>query len=259
MKTMFRLALYVFAAAALYAQAPADLFNKPPIEVDEALRARIKEFYEYHVKQQFRQAESLVAEDTKDFFYSHNKPQYLSFEIRRIDYSKDFSRAKATMVTEQFVMMPGFTDKPMKVPSASTWKLENGNWCWYVDQDSLRESPFGKMTPGKGPAGVGLPTALPTSVDFVLGKVKAEKSPVTLKPGESIQVKVMNTAPGMMDLTVLDAPEGIEAKLDRSKIPANESAVLSIRASKNPKPGNIGLRVDQTNEFVTVQVKVEQP
>src|SRR6266404_7983471 len=89
----------VLLVAALDAQNTADLFNKPPAEVDQALRARITEFYEYHVKQQFRQAEALVADDSKDFFYSHNKPQYLSFEIVRIEYSKDFTLAKATMLT----------------------------------------------------------------------------------------------------------------------------------------------------------------
>src|SRR6187401_2055965 len=106
-------------ATALYGQAPADLFHKPPAGVDEALRARINEFYRHHVKQQFRQAEALVAEDTKDFFYSHNKPQYLSFEISRIEYSKDFTKAKATIIGEQYIMMPGFTDKPMKIPQPS--------------------------------------------------------------------------------------------------------------------------------------------
>src|SRR5262245_19462395 len=106
MDMMFRLILFVILAAALLAQAPADLFNKPPVEVDAALRARIDEFYGYHVIQQFRLAEALVAEDTKDFFYSHNKPLYLSFQISRIEYSKDFTKAKATVIGEQFVMMP---------------------------------------------------------------------------------------------------------------------------------------------------------
>src|SRR6185503_11638050 len=98
---MLRLAFFALLTPAIYAQNPADLFNKPPADVDQALRARITEFYQYHVKQQFRQAEALVAEDTKEFFYTHNKPQYLSFEIARIEYSENFTRAKATMLTEQ--------------------------------------------------------------------------------------------------------------------------------------------------------------
>ena len=242
----------VLLVAKLDAQNTTDLFNKPPAEVDQALRARITEFYQYHVKQRLR-----LAEDTKEFFYSHNKPQYLSFEIVRIEYSKDFTRAKATMVTEQYIMMPGFTDKPMKIPSPSTWKLEGGKWCWYVDQDSLRESPFGKMTPGPGPPGAGLPSVLPTSADFILNKVKADKPSVSLKAGESEQVKFTNTAPGVMDLTVIGSAEGIEAKLDRTRLKAGEAAVMTLQAGKNPKPGIVNVRVEQTLEFIAIRIGVK--
>ena len=41
----------------------------PPPEVDQALRARISEFYQDHVDGKFRQAEALVAAETKDSFY----------------------------------------------------------------------------------------------------------------------------------------------------------------------------------------------
>jgi len=248
---------FVLLSPVLCAQNTADLFNKPPAEVDQALRARINEFYQYHVKQQFRQAESLVAEDTKDFFYSHNKPQYLSFEIVRIEYSKDFNRAKATMLTEQYVMMPGFMDKPMKIPSPSTWKLENGKWCWYVDQEALRDSPFGKMTPGPGPPGGGLPSVLPTTADFVLNKVKSDKPSVSLKPGESDQVKFTNSALGIMDLTVIGAIEGIDARFDRTRLNAGESAVMTVHAGNNAKPGIINVRVEQTQEFIAIKVAVK--
>ena len=254
---MSRLLLFALLPVALCAQAPADLFNKPPTEVDAALRARITEFLQYHVKQQFRQAEALVAEDTKDFFYSHNKPQYLTFEITRIEYSKDFTHAKATIVVEQFVMMPGFTDKPMKIPQPSTWKLEGGKWCWYVDPESIRETPFGKMNPGAGTTPRGLPTVLPTSADFALGKVKADKASITLRPGDSQQVKVTNTAPGIMDLTLVGFPQGIDAKLDRTTLKANETAVLTLQAGKDPRYGNVDLRVEQTLEFVTIEVVIK--
>src|SRR5262252_4422911 len=112
---MFRSIALCVCAASCLAQSPADLFNRPPADVDKALRVRITEFYQDHVDGKFRQAEALVAEDTKDFFYSANKPKYLSFEIQRIDYSDGFTRAKATVLCEQYVLMPGFTDKPLKV------------------------------------------------------------------------------------------------------------------------------------------------
>ena len=46
---------------------PADA---PPPEVDQALSARIGEFYQDQVGGKFRQAETLVAEETKEYFYS---------------------------------------------------------------------------------------------------------------------------------------------------------------------------------------------
>ena len=45
-------------------------------------------------------------------------------------------------------MLPGFMGKPMKVPVPSTWKLVDGTWYWYVDPESLRMTPFGKLNPG---------------------------------------------------------------------------------------------------------------
>src|SRR5215475_5648840 len=99
---MHRFTLLTMFAAVALAQSQ-DPFNRPPADVDEALRARIKLFYQYHVTgdaQAYRKAEALVAEDTKDYFYTHNKPKYISFEISRIDYSDHFTKAKATVLCE---------------------------------------------------------------------------------------------------------------------------------------------------------------
>ena len=52
----------------------------PSPEVDQALRARIAEFYQDHVGGKFRQAEALVAEETKDYFYSASQAPL--FELR---------------------------------------------------------------------------------------------------------------------------------------------------------------------------------
>src|SRR5690348_7261241 len=105
MRTAF---LSLAGVACLFAQEATDLFQKAPPAVDEALRARIKEFFQFHVDSKFRQAEALVAEDSKDFFYSANKPKYLGFEIKNIAYNDDFTKAKATVVTQMVIMAPGF-------------------------------------------------------------------------------------------------------------------------------------------------------
>jgi hypothetical protein len=244
------------------AQTPTDLFNRPPADVDQALRARISEFYQDHVDGKFRQAEALVAEDTKDFYYSAAKTKYLSFEIQRIDYTEGFTRAKATVLCEQYVMIPGFTDKPLKVPTPSTWKLLDGQWFWYVDPEALRLTPFGKMTPGPSRAGASppaLPSSIPTlkDMDFIFSQVKPDKTAVKLKPGEPEKVVITNRANGPVSLTLTEVPPGVDAKLDHANIAAGDKATLTLRAAERAKPGVLSLRVDQTNRVIPIQVAFE--
>jgi hypothetical protein len=253
---MFRLSLLAFLASLSFAQDASEVFNKPPARVDQALRQRIDEFYQYHVKQEYRKAEALVAADTKEYFYSHNKPGYLSCETGKIAYSDNFKRAKATMLCSQYVMIPGFTEKPMKVPFGSTWKVVNGKWYWYVDQEAMRNTPFGKMTPGPPGTSGGLPAAMPDNADFVMKLVKADKESVTLKPGQSDTVTIRNGAPGIMDISVEGKIPGIEAKLDHGNLKVGDQAVLTLLAGDGAKSGVINVKVEQTGQVIPIQVSV---
>src|SRR3954468_7432614 len=152
---MHRIALFAVFATALFAQNAAKPAPKPPAAVDEALRARITEFFHYHITEEYRKAEKLVAEDSQDFFYVHNKPHYLSFEIKTIAYSDNFTKAKVSVLCEQFFNGIGFSGKPLKSPPTSTWKIEDGKWMWYVDQDELAKGPFGKMANAGSKAAAG--------------------------------------------------------------------------------------------------------
>jgi hypothetical protein len=250
--------LALSATAVLFAQAD-NPFDRPPADVDQALRARITEFYQLHVKGDFRHAEALVAEDTQEFFYTRNKPQYLGFEIGRINYSDNFTRAKATIIVEQYVMLPGFSDKPVKIPTPSTWKVVDGKWYWYVDPESLRVTPFGIMTAGKGPAPGGAPAmpAIPNSPDFLFTQVKLDKQSVTLKEGEPEQVTVLNTAPGVMNISLSGTLPGVESKLDHTSLKAGEKAVLTLRAGSDAKPGVINVMVELTRQLLPIQVNVK--
>src|ERR1035441_5836242 len=119
---MHRFAWFALFTALAFGQSNDPFQPKPPAEVDAALRARVQEFFDLHVKGQFRKAEELVAEDTKDFFYSGNKPKYLSFEISRIDYSANFTRAKVTVLCEQYILIAGADE------GAHPQHLEAGEW-----------------------------------------------------------------------------------------------------------------------------------
>jgi len=255
---MFHLSLFALFTAVLSAQEPSELFHKPPADVDQALRARIGEFYDLHVKGDFRRAEALVAEDTKDFFYNGNKPRYLSFEIAKIKYNDDFTQAQVTVMCEQYIHFPGFEGKPMKVPTPSTWKFENGKWCWYVDQERLRDTPFGRMTPGSTPAAASTAplTAIPTLQQFY-AMFKADKESVTLPPGSTEKVTISNGSPGSMTVQLLGTLPGIDAKLDQTQVKAGDRAVLTLHAGEGAKSGTLQLRLDPVGKIIPIQVAVK--
>ena len=259
MKEMSRFLLCLWAISSL-AQTPADLFNKPPSDVDQALRARINEFYQLQAEGKFRQAESLVAEDTKDTYYNASKTKYISFEISRIEYSNEFTRAKATVLCEQIVPIPGFMDKPLKVPIPSYWKIVDGKWYWYVDPQLLRQTPFGvaKVPDPSAAQGATLPEIkIPTAEEmkYIFTQVKADKQQVELAAGGTQDVTITNGAPGPMTLVVYGTPPaGVEATLDRAELKAGEKAVMKIRAGKDAKPGVINVTVQQTSQIIAVKV-----
>jgi hypothetical protein len=258
---MHRFAVFALFAAFAFAQPNEPFKPKPPADVDAALRARVQEFYDLHVKAQFRKAEELVAEDTKDLFYSRDKPKYLSCEFSRVDYSANFTQAKVIMLCEQYIMVPGFADHPIKVPTPSTWKLENSKWYWYVDPESLRMTPFGKMTPGAFPP-KGAPQAppslasIPTTADFLYKQMQLDKDAVRLKAGESAEVSITNGAPGVMSLSVPAALPGIHAKLDKSTLQAGGKATLTLRAAEGAKSGVLNVQVEQTMQLLAIQITI---
>lgn len=259
---MLRLSVFALFAAVLSAQDPSELFHKPPADVDQALRARVSEFFELHVKGDFRHAEALVAEDTKDYFYDNNKPRYLSFEISKIKYNDDFTRAQVTVMCEQYVRFPGFPVTPMKVPTPSTWKIENGKWVWYVDQTQLTASPLGlKSAPDAAnhpaPSGrAALPQVIPT-MDQFYAAFKADKDSVTLQGDDTEQVVISNGSPGPMTVQIVGAVAGIEAKLDQTQVKAGEKAVLSLHATPDAKSGTVKVRIDPVGKVIPIQVSVK--
>jgi hypothetical protein len=256
---MIRLTLVALVCAgAALAQNASDVFNKPPDEVDRALRARINEFYEDHVQGKFREAESLVADDTKEFFYDHDKPRYLNFSIQRIDYSDNFTKAKATILCEQYVMFPGFANKPVKIPTPSTWKVVDGKWYWYVDPESLRQSPFGRMTAGTAPASgpAPSPSAIPSGFGFVMKQVKAEPESVELARGGSAEVTITNAAPGPMTVAVAGRPPGVEAQLAHTEISGKDKTTLTLKAGDQAKSGTLSISVMQTREVIPIRVTI---
>jgi hypothetical protein len=154
---MLRLSMPLLFAAVLFGQPVKDAADPaPPPEVDQALRARITEFLHYHVTGEFRKAEALVADDTKDLFYNRSKTRYTACKgIASIKYSENFTHAYATVLCSMPVVIQSFDNEkanedptviaPPAIPIPSTWKLDNGKWCWYLSKDMDGKMPFGML------------------------------------------------------------------------------------------------------------------
>lgn len=257
------LALSIAVGAALLAQesvrlaAPTPGAPQPPPRVDKALRSRIQIFFQAHVDNKLREADKVVAPDSKDIFFAMQKSRYFSFEIAKIDYSDNFKRAKATVMCDEDFMMIGAGRVRLKMPRFSDWKIVKGKWYWYVDPNEPRPTPFGP--PGK-------PVARPEigdspSTPFVLpqGPTRAEirrlvtvdKMGVLLSASEpsSAVVTLTNRMPGWVSLSMQQPTlPGFEAKLDETEVKTGQQAHVTIRYTPQgaapPPPTGIRLSVE---------------
>lgn len=242
----------------LAAQAPTDLFEKAPPDVDAALRERVRLFYQAHVDGKFRLADTVVHEDSKDAYFAAEKTQYKGFEIIRINYSDNFTRARVvTAVVTEFAM-PGFRSTEARVPLTTLWKLDQGQWWWYVEPGRGRETPFGEMKPGPG-TDANHPFAMlgkmPT-IDEIRSQVSVDKTEVRL--GTEDAVIVRNRMPGPVQLE-LDWPanQGFEARLERRELNGGEETKVVFRATADKgetRSLEARLRVMPINRVIPIRV-----
>jgi hypothetical protein len=257
---MLRLSLFLGFAALVCAQDASDLFHKPPAAVDKALRERVSEFFQDHVTGEYRKAEAIVAEDTKDYFYDHDKPKYLGFEIQKIKYNEDFTKAEVTVICDQYMNLPipGFQGKRMKLPTPSYWKLENGQWYWYIDKEKLYDSPFGHMHPGpEAKDGAPGQIQVPETAQQFFAKLTTDKDKVQLKPGAVEHVIVDNGTTNFITLEVINHAHGIRASLEQSALKPGDKTTLSITALDEAQSGMLNLRILPFGPDLPIQITVK--
>src|SRR5580704_19637690 len=125
-------------------------------EAEKAVRARAEKFLQLEVDKNFRAAWALVADDTQDYFFNSGKPNISSFVIDKIEISDDNTRARVTFRVKGIVRAVGLANQEFEFSAFATWKLENGDWFWYVDQSS-KETPFGKIAISATAPGASVP------------------------------------------------------------------------------------------------------
>ena len=202
-------------------------FSRPPAGVDEALRERIRQFYELEQQGRFRQAEALVCEESRDRYYDMEKRRWTSVELIDIVYEDNFSKARVAMALG--TQMNTFSGPiPVKAPLTSLWRFEKDSWCRYIPEPSRDgvATPFGTMRPapadGSNSAGTPFQSAprMPSSAEELQAMVRLSRTAVTLPlSGGAEEVEIQNAMP---------AVTGLQASLSSPAIKAGEKAVLKL-------------------------------
>jgi hypothetical protein len=227
--------------------------EQAPPEVDQELRARVNGFYQNFVEDSFspRKGEPFVAEDTKDYFYNAAKMKYISYQLGKITYSDNFTKAVVVVIGKMERMIAA---QKMVVdwPQDTHWKIENGKWCWYYHPEDFPVTPMGGKNPPvpteKEPKTAAVipknssPEAMREAGSTVLKQqaMGVDKSTVTFSANQpaSTEVVFTNGADGEIQIG-LDGPvvRGLTAKLDKTNVPGHGTAILSLRYDPSDKSG----------------------
>jgi hypothetical protein len=239
---IIRLGLLLAACSLMWGQDPADLFEKAPPPIDEALRARINQFYGAYMAGKFRDAYPLVAEDSQDAFMESSKDTFKDCKTLKIRYSENFTRASVLESCKGEWRWHGQTI-PTQIPLSTNWKLVDGQWFWTYVKPTYAPNPFSPTgfvripdekeiaDGGPRPALPQVPTDGAAFARLILAKVKIDKTTITLRSSESSheEVHVRNEMPGTISLSVDLLPQpGLKITPAKTQLNANEETVVSF-------------------------------
>ena len=233
---MDRRLLFPAVAATAWAQQS----NPAAVAAEKALRERAQTFYQLQTDEKYRQAEAMVADDTKDDYYNGKKPKIKGFTIDRIDLNDDLTKAKVLVKAKVLILMPGAGAQIFEMPTPTTWKLESGEWRWYIAPEAKIMTPFGKInTAGASPGGGTLDTkgAAPGGIadpnlGALQGEISISETSVELtRHKRDEQLTLRNGLPGPLDLRIDPHVEnigGLTVKIDKTHLNSGESATVQF-------------------------------
>ena len=262
---MWKSAVPCVLIATASAQTTPGSFAKAPKNVEDALTARVREFYQYHVDSKYRKAEALVADDSKDGFYASNKPLLESFKLGDIVYSDHYTKAKVTVVGKMMMTFMGMAaPQMMDVPFPSYWKLEAGKWVWFIYSDPNRMTPFGRANGSSaGGAAANPADAFRSAPDVaaIQSGVKSDKVVLTLakSPGSKDTLTLTNTLQGPVSLSLDSDSPGLAVKVEPRELKAGEKAVVTVEAQESKAYPNRVVRVlvKPSNQAIDINVKFQ--
>jgi hypothetical protein len=256
MRYLDRRFLFPVAGVTAWAQQP----SPAAAEAEAALRVRVEQYYQLQVDKKFRQAEGMVAEDSKDDYYNRAKQDIRGFSIQQIELLDSNNRARVTIKGKISLKAALLGAQEFDLPLLSNWKLENGQWVWYVDRETRGQTPFGRITPPAGDTAKGAPVPPPrTGIDVktLMSQVTVDSTTVTLNASHPEQaVTFTNHLPGSITLE-LTKPQmaDILIELDKSALTAGETSAIRFRLTGHAKTSGV-LRVvaSPLNEVFEIQI-----
>ena len=266
---LFKLCPFLIVGALASAQDNSDLFEKAPPPIDEALRARVTQFYQAYTSGKFREAYPLVADDAQDAFFALSKETVKSCDILRIKYSDDFTKADVVEACKGEWNYHG-TKTATSFPLTSHWKIVDRQWYWYYVKPTTAPSPFsptgfasvGPDSQADGPAKP-LPVIPANPVEAarnILSRVKVDKNTIKLRGYETSkdELHVTNEMPGQITLSIDPiAFPGLKVTPGKTELQANEqtSVVFEYRLDDATiECGDCAKRVKST---LTAQLHVQ--
>ncbi|HUA18955.1 MAG TPA: hypothetical protein VMU80_23695 [Bryobacteraceae bacterium] len=228
--------LLLLCSVAAFCQADSELFDKAPPPIDEALRVRVKQFYEAEMAGKFKEAYAMVADDSQDAFLEASKQKYQSCETIKIHYADNFTTATVVEGCKGYWTFEGHSTLA-SFPITTTWKVADGQWFWYYVKPKFVPSPFSPtgfiaVPQGKDPSSVSvLPTDVNTEAKNILALVSVDKEVVHLRTDQDSEdvIHVRNKMPGSIQLHLdkLDVP-GLRITLGKTQLNANEETTVAF-------------------------------
>jgi hypothetical protein len=275
------MALSLLAGTALMAQ-PSPLTERvqaAPPEIEEALRDRVKQFFDLQAEGKFRQAEALVAEDSKDRYYSMDKDRAEGVDVVKIVWEENFTKARV-VISRMVRMVVPMAPSGVKIKGVFTtyWKLEKSAWYWYLPPEpEWIDTPFGKMR-NSHYAGADQKPSSPADLDeankkaterasaitqSIYAGVKVDRSQLRFSAAKASEeaVTIHNGLPGPISLRVAGAAiAGLTARLEKADLNANESTRLVVTykpgdGANPPAAAELRLEVEPMRQSIPVALQ----
>jgi hypothetical protein len=227
---------YHFAAAMLFcAVLPLCAASADNAKTEEAVRARVRQYYDFLNAGQFRSAEGLVCQASLEYYSSQAKHSPLAVKIGAVKLSPDQKSAEVELVVDDNVSFGNFS-KRISLPQTLTWVLEKKHWCvQFVPPSGELKTPFGKVKMG-GTAGAGdaAPMAPPAPVNLseLSHHLDFSKPALKIIPDEdgTDSLTIRNGMTGPVEFAV-DCPRvaGLTCSLEPKMLVTGQSAKLEVR------------------------------